>query len=156
MEQQIDMSKNNLRVKVGLTLLTLSNRWISVNEVAFLSGATVRQMQSALSHIPDLNVIYDRTEVCRCMYLKADEAEQRRIFIHLMSWRYKNPSILDSVLDKIPYNGWISCKDLAHDTGIHQTDIYRMLNGCSSIDVSPDRDSGKMKMYRRRDSEIHV
>lgn len=150
------MSKNNLRVKVGLTLLTLPNRWISVNEVAFLSGATVRQMQSALSHIPDLNVMYDRTEVCRCMYLKADEAEQRRIFIHLMSWRYKNPFILDCVLDRIPSDRWISCKDLAHETGIHQTDLYRMLNGYAGIDTCSDQDSGKMKMYRRRDGAVHV
>lgn len=150
------MSKNNLRVKVGLTLLTLSNRWISVNEVAFLSGATVRQMQSALSHIPDLNVLYDRTEVCRYMYLEADEAEQRRIFIHLMTWRYKNPSVLECVLDKIPSGEWISCKDLAHETGIHQTDLYRMLNGCNCIDIHSDHDSSKMKMYRRHDGATHV
>lgn len=150
------MSKNNLRVKVGLTLLTLPNRWISVNEVAFLSGATVRQMQSALSHIPDLNISYNHTEVCRRMYLHADEDEQRRIFIHLMTWRYKNPSILECVLDKIPNKGWISCKDLAHETGIHQTDLYRMLEGCKCIDVRSDQDSNKMKMYRRHDGAIHV
>ena len=150
------MSKNNLRIKIGLTLLSMPNRWIAVSEIAYLSGATVRQVQSALSNIPDLNIQYERSDYCRSMYLDADAPEQRRIFTHLMTWRYKDPNVLSRVLECIPINTWISCKELSQETGVHQTDLRRMLDGRKSVEIGSNPDSNKIQMYRRCTGEIHV
>ena len=150
------MSKNNLRIKIGLTLLSVPNRWIAISEIAYLSGASVRQVQSALSHIPDIHIQYERTEFCKNIYLDADTPEQRRIFTYLMTWRYKDPNVLTKVLDHIPLNAWVSCKDLSLETGVHQTDLRRMLDGSQSVEMKPSSESSKIQMYRRCTGEIHV
>lgn len=150
------MSKTNLRIKVGLTILSIPNTWISVSEIAYLSGATVRQMQSALAYIPGLDIKYTRDNGYRQMYLTADDDEQRRIFTHLMSWRYKNPHVMEHVVSNIPYEGWITCKDLSAKTGVHQVDLKRMLDGSPHIVASSDSETGKLYMYHRVGEKAHV
>lgn len=141
---------------MGLAILSIPNRWIAVSEIAYLSGATVRQMQSALAYIPNLDIRYSHDNGCRRMFLTADDEEQRRIFAHLMSWRYKNPKVMEDVVSHIPSEGWITCKDLSVQTGVHQVDIRRMLEGYPDVEIRIDSESGKLYMYHRVDKENHV
>ncbi len=127
------MTKINSKIKVGLNTLDCCNKWISVSEIAFLSDVTPRQVLPALAHIPNLNIKVTKRENCRFMLLTADEQEQKRIFLHIMSWKYDVPDIVSYLMYFIPYSGWVSVKDLSSESGIKSSDLSMIIRHMDGI-----------------------
>lgn len=135
------MVKYSRKIKVGLNALDCCNRWISVNEIAYLSDVTPRQVLPALMQIPDIQLEFKKQDNCRFMYLTADSSEQRRIFLFLLGMRYGIPDVEHYLRYIIPYSGWVTLKDLAYESGIKISDLYKAVSQMEGLVMkSSDRD----------------
>ncbi len=143
------MRRDNLRVAIGTKLLDNRNEWLSVSELAYSTGASLRQIGSALSQIEGIDLDTDQEEWGRKVRLNADDEEAERIWVFLMNWRYHRGDIREVIIECIPYSGWISLRDLSEDTEIQQVDVARTLSYMSSIS---SMGTGKQIMYKRGDA----
>lgn len=146
------MRRDNLRALVGSTVLDMRNRWVSVTEISFLTEATPRQISAILSQIPGADVESGVEEWGRAVRLNADDAEAKRIWAHLMYWRYHCDDIYGTLESRIPYAGWISVRDLASEMGMLHADVARCLEWMDGIDVK----GTKKQMMCHRIGDYHV
>lgn len=121
------MRRDNLRAVVGATVLDLRNRWVSISEITYLTDASARQISSILSQIPDVEIESHYNSWGRSIKLNADDEEAKRIWAHLMHWRYHVDGVYDVLLDFVPDTGWISIRDLALQAHMMQADTIKCL-----------------------------
>lgn len=131
------MRRDNLRALVGETVLDVRNRWISIPEISFLTEASARQIAAIISQIPDIEVESVHAEWGRSIKLNADEAEARRIWGHLMRWRYHIDDVYGELISNIPRTGWISLRDLASSMHMMQADV------CKTVEWMTDKVDSK-------------
>lgn len=143
------MRRDNLRVAIGTMLLDNRNDWISVSELAYSTGASSRQIGSALSQIDGIDLDTEQEEWGKKIKLNADDDETERIWVFLMNWRYHRGDVRGIILECIPYSGWISLRDLSEDTSIQQVDVARTLSYMKGIS---SMGTGKQIMYKRGDA----
>lgn len=148
------MVKYSRKVKVGMNALECRNRWISVNEIAYLSDVTPRQVLPALMQIPDIKLEFKKQDNCRLMLLSADDAEQRRIFLFLLGMRYSIPDIEQYLRYIIPYSGWVTLKDLAYESGIKISDLFKVVSQMEGLVMRSSEREGVF--LHQEDVKYHV
>lgn len=119
------MRRDNLRAVVGSAVLDMRNRWVSISEISFLTEASARQISSILSQIPGIDMESQHAEWGRSIKLNADEKEAKRIWGHLMHWRYHKNDVYGELTELIPEAGWISIRDLAAEVHMMQSDVVK-------------------------------
>ncbi len=118
-----EMRRDNLRAVVGAEMLKYRNRWVGLTEISYSTEASPRQVSSILSQIPDAKMEFIHCEWGRAVMLSADDEEAKRIWGHIMFWRYHIDDVYGLLLDRIPASGWISIRDLAADAHMMQADV---------------------------------
>ena len=147
------MRRDNLRAIVGSTVLDLRNRWVSIVEVTYLTEASARQISSILSQIPDIDLESQHTVWGRSIKLNADDEEARRIWRHLMHWRYHVDDVYVHLYGIIPVTGWISIRDLASEAHMIQSDVIKCL-GWMGNDVQVKGANRQMMCCRIGDTDV--
>ncbi|DBA35574.1 TPA_asm: hypothetical protein vir335_00018 [Classicovirus victor] len=121
------MRRDNLRAMVGAAALETRNRWISVAEISYLTDASARQISAILSQIPGIQMESQHAEWGRSIMIIADDEEAKRIWGHLMKWRYHIDDVYDLLESCMPSSGWMSIRDLSSDTGMMQSDVLKCI-----------------------------
>ncbi len=117
------MRRDNLRAVVGSEILKHRNHWIGIMDISYETDASPRQISSILSQIPDALVEFEQREWGRAVKLNADDEEAKRIWAHIMYWRYHVEDVYSLLLANIPSTGWISIHDLAAGVHMMQADV---------------------------------
>lgn len=144
------MRRDNLRALVGATVLDFRNSWVSIGEITYQTEASARQISSILAQIPDVDLEFQHHPWGRSIKLNADDAEARRIWAHLMRWRYHIDDVYGVLYGIIPRTGWVSIRDIASETRMMRTDVEKCIAWMDDVQV---KGTNKQMMCRRLSGE---